>query len=220
MIPRIEIAEGGTATFNYTVKVTPDGCTDSGWAVSGKITVANPNAFAIAGVSVTDAIDNGGACTVTGGTNVTVPADGNVVLDYSCTYAAARSPTAGTNTATATWDADDLQHAERARPSARRALTSRLSRLSETNKTITVIDDKTDPANPVTLGTWNWADGEHTFTYSLDKQGVAGKCTDYTNTAVIDETEQSDSQKVTVCVGKDLTVSKTAAGTRTAPTSG
>ena len=42
---------------------------------------------------------------------------------------------------------------------------------------------------------------------------MAGKCTDYTNTAVIDETDQSDTQTVTVCVGKDLTVTKTAAGT-------
>ncbi len=54
---------------------------------------------------------------------------------------------------------------------------------AETNKVITVVDDKTDPTNPVTLGTWNWADGEHTFTYALDKTGVAGTCTDYTNTA-------------------------------------
>ncbi len=30
---------------------------------------------------------------------------------------------------------------------------------------------------------------------------------------MIDETDQSDTQKVTVCVGKDLTVTKTAAGT-------
>ena len=65
------------------------------------------------------------------------------------------------------------------------------------NKTITVVDDKTDPLNPVTLGTANWSDGPQTFKYSFDKQGVAGKCTDYTNTAVIDETKQSDIQKVT-----------------------
>ena len=82
----------------------------------------------------------------------------------------------------------------------------------ETNKTITVVDDQTDPSNPVTLGT-DYYTGPFEFTYSLDKQGVAGTCTDYTNTAVIDETDQSDSQTVTVCVGKDLTVTKTAAGT-------
>jgi hypothetical protein len=189
---QINIADGGTATFNYSVKVTPNGYIDATWAVAGKITVANSNAFAVSGVSVTDAIDNGGSCTVAGGTNVTVPANDNIVLDYSCkatydTPNGSASGTAGVDFSTVT--------------------------PSETNKTITVVDDKTDPANPVTLGTWNWADGEHTFTYSLDKRGVAGTCTDYTNTAKISETGQSDSQKVTVCVGKDLTVSKTAAGT-------
>ncbi len=72
----------------------------------------------------------------------------------------------------------------------------------------------------MTLGTSDYYAGPFEFTYALDKQGVAGKCTDYTNTAVIDETEQSDTQKVTVCVGKDLTVTKTAAGTFDRTTSG
>ena len=146
----IEIAEGGTATFNYSVKVTPNGYTDSTWAVAGKITVANPNGFAVSGVNVTDTIDNGGACTVTGGTNVTVPANGNVVLDYSCTYAAAPSPAAGTNTATATWSKATYDT-----PNGSASGTASVDFSSvtptDTNKTITVVDDKTDPANPVTL---------------------------------------------------------------------
>ena len=82
----------------------------------------------------------------------------------------------------------------------------------ETNKVITVIDDKTVPASPVTLGTWDWSDGPHTFEYALQLPGVAGDCVDYTNTAVIDETDQFDTQKVTVCQGVDLTVTKTADG--------
>ncbi len=87
----IDIAAGGTATFNYTVKVTPDGYVDSGWAVAERSRLPTPMALPIAGVNVTDAIDNGGTCTVTGGTNVTVPANGNVALDYTCTYAARRA---------------------------------------------------------------------------------------------------------------------------------
>ncbi len=42
---------------------------------------------------------------------------------------------------------------------------------------------------------------------------MAGKCTKYDNTATITETDQSADETVEVCVGKDLTVSKTAAGT-------
>ena len=34
---------GGTATFNYTVDVEQTGITDSGWKISGTITVTNPN---------------------------------------------------------------------------------------------------------------------------------------------------------------------------------
>ncbi len=84
----------------------------------------------------------------------------------------------------------------------------------ETNKVITVVDDKTDPVSPVTLGTWTLGPTASTPSPTAsDKSGVAGTCTDYTNIAMIEETEQSDTQKVTVCVGKDLTVSKTAAGT-------
>ena len=50
------------------------------------------------------------------------------------------------------------------------------------------------------------------FKYSKTFEGVGGKCTDYDNTATITETKDSASQKVTVCVGLDLTVAKTAAG--------
>jgi hypothetical protein len=207
----IHIAAAGTAVFNYAVTVTPNGFTDSGWTVNGKITVENKNGFDILGVTVTDAINNGGACTVTGGTNVTVPANGSTVLDYSCTYAAEPTAAIGENTATATWDqaAYDTPHGW----AAGTANADFNVTPAKTHETITVVDDKTDPANPVTLGTWNWADGEHTFTYALAKSGVPGTCTDYDNTAKITETGQSAKQKVTVCVGKDLTVSKTAAGT-------
>lgn len=209
---RIEIAEGGTATFNYSVKVTPDGYTDSSWAVKGEITVHNPNTFDVAGVNITDAIDNGGTCTVVDGSNLTVPAGGDLVRAYSCTYTGALStPPAGTNKATATWDAATYNTSSGSAVGTA-AVGFATATYLETNKTITVVDDKTDPANLAILGTWKWGDGEHIFTYALGKQGEAGKCIDYTNTAKIGETGQSDSQKVTVCVGKDLAVSKTAAG--------
>ncbi|HLM50877.1 MAG TPA: hypothetical protein VK279_10045, partial [Solirubrobacteraceae bacterium] len=99
---------GGSATFNYTVSVGHDGGTDGNWKVDGKITVANPNADDVTGVDVTDAIDNGGTCVVTDGTDVTVPGSGNKVLDYSCDYAAEPSPAAGTNTATVAWEDQTL----------------------------------------------------------------------------------------------------------------
>ena len=74
----------------------------------GAIQVRNPNTFVVDGVEVSDAVDNGGTCTVDGNptATVTVPAY-NVPLDlsYSCTYPSAPSPSSGTNTATVSWPA-------------------------------------------------------------------------------------------------------------------
>ncbi len=203
---KINIPEGGTATFNYTVKVTPNGFTDSGFALAGTITIKNPNAWEAVSVDVADSLDQGGTCSITEAAPYIVPKAGSLTLHYTC----ATDGTTTQNTVTVTWD-----KAAYATPSgsASNAAAVSFGIAKETNKVITVVDDKTDPANPVTLGTSDYYTGPFEFTYSLDKQGVAGKCTDYTNTAVIDETDQSDLQTVTVCVGKDLTVTKTAAGT-------
>ncbi|PKO06774.1 MAG: hypothetical protein CVU41_05425 [Chloroflexi bacterium HGW-Chloroflexi-3] len=172
---RIEIAEGGTATFNYSVKVTPNGFVDSNWIVSGSISVTNPNDVDFTGVTITDAIP-GGSCLVTDGTNVTVPAMGSVTKSYSCTLTSGGS---GTNTATATWD-PVVNYSVTGSAQGTAGFDFSSVTPSETNKVITVVDDKTNPGSPETLGTADWVDGEKTFNYSLDKMGVAGTCTDYT----------------------------------------
>ncbi|MHB8960129.1 MAG: prealbumin-like fold domain-containing protein [Candidatus Limnocylindrales bacterium] len=205
----VNIADGDTATFGYTVKVDQTGFTDSGYTLSGKITVANPNDWEAITADVSDSVDNGGACTVTGGTAVTIPASGSKVLDYSCTFSAAPNSYSGTNTATAAWD-----KAVAFTPNASATGTAEftLGQVGATNKTITVTDTLGG-----TLGTVTATDGvpfaSATFTYSHDFAGVGGTCTKYDNTATITETDQSASKEVTVCVGLDLTVSKTAAGT-------
>lgn len=200
---RIEIAQGGTATFNYTVEVTPDGYTDSGYVLGGTITIVNPNDFQDVIVDVTDTLDQGGTCAVTEAAPHIVPRSGSLTLHYTCDTDGSTT----NNHAAVTWNSA-LYTTPHGSATADAAMSFALD--TETNKTITVVDDKTDPANPVTLGTSDFYAGPFVFSYSLEKQGVAGACNDYTNTAVIDETDQSDSQTVTVCVGKDLTVSKTA----------
>jgi hypothetical protein len=77
---------GGSATFNYTVKVSHDAGTGSDWKVTGDITVSNPNAATVTGVDLTDKVDNGGACEVTDGHDVSVPANESVTRSYTCTY--------------------------------------------------------------------------------------------------------------------------------------
>jgi hypothetical protein len=98
----------GTATFNYTVKASHDAAVDSGWQVTGTITVTNPNDFESVTYDLSDALDTGsnGTCSIDspGGSSLTVAASDTKQSTYTCTFSAKPNPLSGTNTATATWD--------------------------------------------------------------------------------------------------------------------
>jgi hypothetical protein len=104
---------GSSRILQYQVVYTKDGGADTAWDVQGTITVTNPNSTAVTGVDLTDQItyDNGGTptldvtCTVTGGSNQTIPANSAVDFSYDCSYTSAPAASSETNTATATWDA-------------------------------------------------------------------------------------------------------------------
>ena len=215
----INIASGGTATFNYTVSVTHDAGTNSGWTVSGNITVNNPNDWEPITATITDAVDNGGTCTVTNGTNVSIPASGSVTRAYSCTWALAPSSASGTNTVTATWD---KTAAHTPNGSATGTATFAFSSPTITDGSVLVTDTNAVTFfNPLgILGVVSYTDASPTtFLYSVSRAGVAGTCTDYDNTATFvtntTQTTDSDSQTVTVCVGLNLTVDKTSSPTFT-----
>jgi hypothetical protein len=116
----------------------------------------------------------------------------SLVLHYTCTT----DGTTTKNTVNVTWD-KAAYHTPGALATDDADVVFGLD--VETNKVINVYDDKTDPENPVFLGTRNWFDGAYTFEYALELPGVEGGCVDYTNTAVIDETGQSDTVTVTIC---------------------
>ena len=206
---KVSIADGSNYTFHYTVDVAQTGIIDSGWTLSGKITVTNPNDWQDITADVTDVVDNGGTCSVTNGTSVKVGAGTSVELDYTCSYSSAPSSYSGTNTATATWD---KAAAFTPTGSASGDAPYTLTQLGSTNKTIEVVDTYKG-----TLGTVTATDTTpfttKSFEYDRTESGTAGTCTTYDNTATIVETEQSASEEVELCVGADLTVSKTAAGT-------
>jgi hypothetical protein len=200
---------GTTATFNYTVTVTHDSGTDSDWQVTGTITVNNPNGFDITGVDVADADNNGGNCTVTGGTNVTVLAGKSVTLSYTCTYGSAPSPSKGSNTATATWDGTKYNT-----PDSSASGSADFDFGSVSPK---LVDDSVTVNDTLggSLGTVSSTDpSPKTFTYSHTVTGTPGKCVTQDNTATFTTnttgTTGSDSKSVKLCVGADLTVSKTA----------
>ena len=209
------------ATFNYTVNAWQTGFVDSDWKVSGEITVNNPNDWEAITADLSDVVSNGGVCTLAQ-SPVTVPAGGSVEVSYTCTYASAPTgstginsggsitnmpPSGPVNTATATWDATAFfTPGGSASGTANFAFTTPTS---TENKTIYITDTYSGD-----LGTLTATDGEPyasgTFTYSREVAGVPGTCKTFDNTAAIVDTNESASQTVTLCVGADLTVSKTA----------
>lgn len=195
-VEQASLKTAGAATANYTVTVGHDRGTTSNHEVTGDITVSNSNPTPITGVNVTDAVDNGAtACTVTDGTNLTIPANGSVVRSYTCSYGAL--PAAGINTATA----DGLQGS-----SGTAAVDFAFAVVVPVDGSVNITDSlggslgrvSVDDANPTII------------TYPVTFNDQAGTCTTHPNTATITETGQSAHQSVEVCVGADLAVSKTA----------
>ena len=187
------------------------GFADSNWTLGGKVTITNPNDWEdIALTGLTDVVDNGGVCTVDQGP-YTVPADKSLDVNYTCSYASEPSSYSGTNKATATWGS---AAAFTPTGSASGSAPFTLTQAGSTNKTVQVTDSYKG-----NLGTATATDAapfaKGTFTYDRTESGVAGTCTNYDNTAKVTETNQTAGQTVTLCVGKDLTVSKTAAPTFT-----
>jgi hypothetical protein len=106
----ITINADESATINYEVDVAATHV-DSGWAVSGTITITNPAPVAAVGVSVADMLTGGIAATVdcdpvTAGDQATVdvPAEDSATCSYSATLP---NGDTRTNTATATLFGED-----------------------------------------------------------------------------------------------------------------
>ncbi|OLC52312.1 MAG: hypothetical protein AUH85_17355 [Chloroflexi bacterium 13_1_40CM_4_68_4] len=204
------VASGSSATFTYVVTVTKNAGTDSAWRVAGNITVKNPNDWEAITAKVTDAIDNGGVCPVTGGTNVSIPANDSATLAYTCTYASAPTPAAFTNTATAAWNKSlAFTPDDSAAGTAKGAF----------GDPTTLVDDSVRVSDPLggALGSVSATTSfPYPFTFNPDP---AGTCTPHSNTATFTTNTTSAigtaSQNVKVCVGADLAVSKTAIPTFT-----
>lgn len=220
------IDTANSATFNYNVAVTHDAGTDSNWQVTGTVTVTNPNdweAITLASSNgLTDAIDNGGVCTFDHGdpSGTVIPkndgsGNNSVSFPYTCTYGSAPSPSNFTNTATASWDANAASTAD---GSANGTATGDFANANVTvvNSKVNVTDDHAPASSglPTTLDATT-APAESDFPYSITYNDPAGTCTNHMNTASFVATDDSSvnnssSQTVTVCVGADLTASKTA----------
>jgi len=197
----------GTATFNYTVKVLEAGYSDSAWSLTGNIMVTNPNpGVAITGVNITDGVNNGGACSVSGGTNITLPAGGSITLSYNCKYGSAPALYSGSHTATASWDKmQNFTPNGLASGAANFGFGSGgAGNPTAFNQNITVTDTFTDlfGSKTTTLGTLTGSaspQAGRTFNYSRSVLVPLLGCWSHLNTASITQTGQSSSQTVTAC---------------------
>jgi len=211
---------GDSTDLNYTVGVKKN-TVDSAWVVSGQITVTNSNQFQAVTVTVTDAVNNGGVCSVPGGTNVTVPAatsagPGTKTLAYTCTYASAPNPSSGMNTATATWD-KELAHTPTGSASGTAAADFGKATITENgDKSVNVTDSNGETWGPVSDSTtWKYKDAA-----VCSNDPAAYKDGHYSatlkNTATIDQTGTSANTSVTVdCYAPVVSGQGTADYTRT-----
>ena len=200
----------GKASATYKVTVTPTGSVDSGWAMVGKITVKNPNAWQDVKATVTDQvdIDGGATCTVLNGVDRVIPKGESVVFDYTCTFTSQPRYT-GVNTATVTWP-----RVGAATPTGTATGTAPITgdswTTSQANASVTVTDDH-HTFNPAWVV--NAAAGQQSKEYSVEWQVTQpGTCQSFTNTGTItgsDGLTDSDTATVEVCRGADLSVSKT-----------
>jgi hypothetical protein len=191
---------GGSATFNYTVTAAQTGVTDSGWKATGVITVTNPNNYTVDGpITVSDAVDNGGVCSVAVPNPPSLP-PGPTTVGYTCTWSTTPTKLAGTNTATVTWDKD-----ANTTPAGTAVVSVPFSFSTPTgvtNKTVTVTDAFNGGA-AVPLGTLMATDAppfaSAAYPYPRTVSVPAYGCQAYVNFATIVETAQQATQTVTVC---------------------
>jgi hypothetical protein len=195
---------GGSATFNYTVKVTHDSGTNSNVVVTGTIDVENPNfdeSFNTVPVtisSLTDQLSDGTLCPIDTSAGLTLTAFDNY-FTYSCSLSAVPQGELD-NTVTATWDNQLLENGT--------LLDTGTADFTFTSVSFdqTKIDDCVNVTDSYagTLGLACQSDASpKSFTYSRSIPVPANGCLSYGNTATFTTnttgTTGSASQTVNVC---------------------
>lgn len=220
--------ETGKVTVGYDVTLTPSGHTDSGWIMTGKITVSNPNQWQDIPATITDEVSlgAGATCTVTGvtddrsaadadpekaGYQAVIPKGATVEFDYVCSFTQAPNYS-GSNLGKVEWDAAT---AHTPTGVATKTFEVKENYWSQTpiNDTVTVTDTAFtfDPEWTVSV-----SDGEqkrsYEVTWTVDE---AGTCKEFPNTAAAisgDSVLATSSATITACRQADLTVTKEAWG--------
>lgn len=211
----IDPVPGGTATFNYTVTVTHDGGTVTTADVTGTITVFNNAGGDIVLSGITDELSDTTSCTVDTTGGLTITANGSKDFPYTCGLSAFPTDYPDTtNTATISWDAQDLSdNTHLAAGSANTGSVPVVFSSTQSDNCVDVTDSVVGDLSgatvgnpfPTCVGGTGDDNGTFTFTYSKTFNAPAlGTCADHDNTASFadNSTPQntgSDDQTVTVC---------------------
>jgi hypothetical protein len=195
---------GGSATFNYTVKVTHDGGNISGVTVTGTISVFNPNVddqnntVPVSGVDVTDQLSDGTVCAVTNGSDVTLT-QFETHFAYSCDLSGLPQGELD-NTASVSWSEQFLDNgALLAAGSADFTFNNISFAENAIDECVSVTDSYAGTLGTVCVGDAN----PTSFTYSRTIPVPANDCLSYDNTATFTANDTgatgSAGQTVTVC---------------------
>ncbi len=201
------VAAGGTAGFDYTLTLSPDGYDDTGWEMSGLITVGNPSDYDTARdvvISDVPGVGVGATCLVDGEATQTrtIAPGGDVTLPYACSFTEGFEPgDAPVNTAKAVWQDEDYTDA--------RAVDFTLDQ--EVDRTVTATDDHATGTFVDVEGALDWYDVTATprtgvLTYTDEHTAAPGTCEEYTNRGGVAELEQYDAVTVTSCTQRPLAV--------------
>jgi hypothetical protein len=157
----------GSAQFTYQVTATPLPMTDATWAITGTITMSNPNPWPVtAQVKDFPSFKDAAECTVVtdadSAAGFVVPASGSRDVTYECDFVegAARPSDAATNTAGIKWDAAEAFSAgSRAKSDAMPVtfVTDPANLLDEYTVTVTDsnVDNHTLCGEDTCTATWN-----------------------------------------------------------------
>ncbi len=207
---------GDKGTSDYTVTATPNGFDDTGLAVSGDITIHNPNSVSVFLQSLpTDNIANTGSATVTCpkvGTTTSFPFTLTAGSDLVCSYTRSLPSGFTSQVNTATVSAKPTSTGTAKDFSGTATVNAATATPTETNKVVHVTDNY-NATGAVALGTATWGTGTTpgaaTVLHPISRDYPCPGAGTFTNIATITETAQTASATVTVTC-RDYTVTKTA----------
>jgi hypothetical protein len=184
----VNMFEGDSAAAAYSVAVTKGGTTDSNWAVSGNISIHNPNSVAATITAVTDSMTGSLNATVVCPQTLPFSLAGNATV--VCTYS--RSLPSG---ATLTNTANVVTTGSVPGNSDTESVNFASATVTPVNGTVNITD--------TVQGSLGTTSESHTYTYN--RTFTCADEGDNDNTATIVETSQSDSATVEVnCFALDV----------------